>query len=133
MIVLVKSNQMVKNIETKQLKLVKARLLKFFFCRQKAGAFRYLWAITYSLVAQQQHNQSERSVNNSPQDHYTSWILLISVSRLQSSADILVLGPQQTQRITGNALRISFHPDWQINNGFFNRPIRARTQILVQR
>ena len=52
-----------------------------------------------------------------PQDPCTSWILLISVSRLRSSADILVLGPQQTQRITGNALRVSFHPDGQINNG----------------
>ena len=30
------------------------------------------------------------------------------------------------------AFRISFHPDWQIDNGFFNRPIMARTQIPIQ-
>ena len=29
------------------------------------------------------------------------------------------------------AFRISFHPDWQIDNGFFNRPIMARTQIPI--
>ena len=40
-------------------------------------------------------------------------------------------GPQRTQWITGNAFRISFHPDWQINSGFFNRPIMTPTQILV--
>ena len=39
----------------------------------------------------------------------------------------------QTQQITRSAFRISFHPDWQIDNGFFNRPIMARTQILVHR
>ena len=27
--------------------------------------------------------------------------------------------------------RISFHPDWQIENGIFNRPIIGLTQILV--
>ena len=41
-IVLVKSNQLVKNIETKQQ-----------FWVFKAGAFRYWWAITYSLVVAQ--------------------------------------------------------------------------------
>ena len=46
-------------------------------------------------------------------------------------ADILVLGPQLTQRITGKAFRICFHPDWQIDNGIFNWPIMASTQILV--
>ena len=30
-------------------------------------------------------------------------------------------------------VRISFHTDWQIDNGFFNRPIMAHTQILVHR
>ena len=30
------------------------------------------------------------------------------------------LRPQRTQWITRSAFRISFHPDWQINNGFFN-------------
>ena len=57
---------------------------------------------------------------------------LASVSNaLGISADNRVLGPQRIQRFTGNALRISFHSDWQINNGFFNRRITARTQILV--
>ena len=57
---------------------------------------------------------------------------LTSVSNaLRISTDNCVLGPQQIQRFTGNALRISFHSDWQINNGFFNRRITARTQILV--
>ena len=28
---------------------------------------------------------------------------------------------------------ISLQPDWQIDNGFFNRPIIGRTQILVHR
>jgi len=57
---------------------------------------------------------------------------LASVSNsLRISADNRVLGPQRIHQFTGNALRISFHSDWQINNGFFNRPITARTQILV--
>ena len=57
---------------------------------------------------------------------------LTSVSNaLRNSTDNRVLGPQRIQRFTGNALRISFHSDWQINSGFFNRPITARTQILV--
>ena len=46
-------------------------------------------------------------------------------------ADILVLCPQLTQRITGNALRISIILDWQIDTGIFNWPIMASTQILV--
>ena len=50
-----------------------------------------------------------------------------------SSAEILGLGPQRIKRLTGSAFRISFHPEWQIDNGFFNRPIMARTQILVHR
>ena len=29
--------------------------------------------------------------------------------------------------------RISFHPDWQFDSGFFNRSIMASTQILVHR
>ena len=31
---------------------------------------------------------------------------------------MLVLGPQRTKRITGNTLRISLQPDWQIDNNF---------------
>ena len=37
------------------------------------------------------------------------------------------------QRITGSVFRISFHPDWQIDNGIFNRPIMACSQIRVHR
>ena len=42
-------------------------------------------------------------------------------------------GPQRIQRITGSAFQISLHPDWQVDNGIFNRPIMTRTQILVHR
>ena len=35
------------------------------------------------------------------------------------------------QWITRNAFRISLQPDWQIDNIVFNRPIIARTQMLV--
>ena len=51
----------------------------------------------------------------------------------RSSADILLLAPQRTQRITGSGFQISFRLDWQIDNGFFKRPIMARTQILVHK
>ena len=50
-----------------------------------------------------------------------------------SSADILALGPQRTQRITGNTIRIFLQPDWQNDNSFSKRPIMARTQILAHR
>ena len=46
-------------------------------------------------------------------------------------ADILVLDPQLTQRITRKAFRISLRPDWKIDNGIFNRPITTSTQILL--
>ena len=51
-IVLVKSNYFVKNIETKQFQLAKrdSAAIALVF---KAGAFRYWWAITYSLVVAQ--------------------------------------------------------------------------------
>ena len=42
-------------------------------------------------------------------------------------------GPQQIQQIIRRAFRISFHLDWQIDDGIYNRPIIARTRILVQR
>ena len=51
-IVLVKSNKLVKNIKTKQLQLAKrdsAAILLVF----TADAFHYYWAITYSLVVAQ--------------------------------------------------------------------------------
>jgi len=41
--------------------------------------------------------------------------------------------PRRTQRITRSAFRISFQSDWLIDNGIFNRPIMARTEILVHR
>ena len=41
------------------------------------------------------------------------------------STSIRVLGPQRTQ--------IFYQPYWQIENGILNRPIMARTQILVLR
>ena len=47
--------------------------------------------------------------------------------------DILAMGRQWTQRITGNTFRIFLQPDWQNDNSFFNRPIMARTQTLVHR
>ena len=46
-------------------------------------------------------------------------------------ADIPILGPRLTRRITEKAFRISLRPDWQIDSGIFNRPIMANTQILV--
>ena len=42
-------------------------------------------------------------------------------------------GPLWTQQTTGIVFRISFQSDWQIDNGFFNRPIMTHTQILVHR
>ena len=46
-------------------------------------------------------------------------------------ADILVLCPQLTQRITGKAFQIPLRPDWQIDNDIFNWLIMTSTQILV--
>ena len=46
----------------------------------------------------------------------------ISVSNVCEAAPRFpVLGPQRTQRITASAFQISFHPDWQIHNSFFQR------------
>ena len=39
-------------------------------------------------------------------------------------------GPQRIRQITGSGFPISFHPDWQIHKGFFNRQIMACTQLL---
>ena len=57
--------------------------------------------------------------------------LITAAKETRGSTDFLVLDPRRTQLITGSAFRIFFRPNWQINNGFFNRPIMARTQILV--
>ena len=46
-------------------------------------------------------------------------------------ADILVVGPQLTQRITGKAFRISLRPIGKLTLAFFNRPIMTSTQILI--
>ena len=45
----------------------------------------------------------------------------------------LVLGPERTQRIIRSMFRISFHPDWKIDHGVFNRQVMVRTQILAHR
>ena len=50
-----------------------------------------------------------------------------------NNADILVLGPQGVNFITGNEFQISLQPVWQIDTGFLNKPIIAHTQILVYR
>ena len=51
---------------------------------------------------------------------------------LRRSDETLVLGPRRTQRITGSAFWFFFfQPNWQIDNGYFNRPVMALTQILV--
>ena len=60
----------------------------------------------------------------------------IILSRLATSAKQCrdpCSGPQRTQQITGSAFQIYFHPDWQIGNVFFDRPIMASNQILVHR
>ena len=38
-----------------------------------------------------------------------------------TSGSANVLGPQQTQQTTRNAFQISTQPDWQIDNGFFDK------------
>ena len=60
-------------------------------------------------------------------------IKLRLVTSAKPISEILILAPWRTQRITGSAFRISFHPDWQIDNRFFNRPIMVHSQILVHR
>ena len=49
-----------------------------------------------------------------------------SNKRLQSSADILVLGKKRTQCIKTCAFRIPFQLHWQTTMAFFNRPVMAR-------
>ena len=47
---------------------------------------------------------------------------------------LILIGPKRTKWTTGNAFWISFNSAWQkIVNGFFSRPIMARTQMLVRR
>ena len=38
--------------------------------------------------------------------------------------------PKDQTRPDQNCIRISFQPDWQIDNGFFNKPIMVCTQIV---
>ena len=57
---------------------------------------------------------------------------LTTARRLRGSAAVLVLvGPQRIQWINGSMFIISLQTDRQINNGFFNRPAIARSQIAV--
>ena len=65
---------------------------------------------------------------------------LTSVSNVCKAAPVSIfceLGTQRTQRITGNASRISFQPDWQIDNhGAYSNPetqleTQPRTQSLA--
>ena len=65
---------------------------------------------------------------------------LTSVSNVSKAAPVSIfweLGTQRTQRITGNASRISFQPDWQIDNhGAYSNPetqleTLPRTQSLA--
>ena len=51
-IVLVTYNLLVKNIENKKILASESSTL-ILFCRRKAGAIHYQWAITYSLVVAQ--------------------------------------------------------------------------------
>ena len=47
---------------------------------------------------------------------------------------LILIGPKRTKWTTRNVFWISLNSDWQkIVNGFFSRPIMARTQMLVQR
>ena len=50
--------------------------------------------------------------------HYLS---LVSDNVCITSGSANVLGPQQTQQTTRNAFQISTQPDWQIDNGFFDK------------
>ena len=73
--------------------------------------------ISYSLLLSSLHHR-----------RIQPW-LVTSLEQRQFSCS----GPKWTQQITGMTFRILFHLDWQINNSIFNRPIMARTQILVYR
>ena len=59
---------------------------------------------------------------------------LTLVSKVCEAASIsLSWEPNGLNELPEIRFGISFHPDWQINNGLFNRPIIKRTQILVHR
>lgn len=51
---------------------------------------------------------------------------------LLRSAEILVLGPQRTSRITGSGFRISFHLDWQIDDDIHGAYSNPGTQVEAQ-
>ena len=70
------------------------------------------------------------------QGYFAESRMTLSLVKLDCVADViyprLVTSAQERWNPrTGNAFRISFQPDWQIDNGFCNNPIMARTQILV--
>ena len=58
---------------------------------------------------------------------YDPVVILDSLLRRQHPCS----GPKRTRQITGNAFRIFFQPNGQLTMPLFNRPILARTQILV--
>ena len=59
---------------------------------------------------------------------------LTSVSNVCEAAPISVAWePNGLNELPEIRFGISFHPDWQIENGLFTRPIMTRTQILVPR
>ena len=53
--------------------------------------------------------------------------------RTPKEASLQAMWIKRTKQCTGSVFRISFHTDWLIDNGFLNRPIIERAQILVHR
>lgn len=85
-------------------------MVKYFIASQKRGDLPFSWTVACL---------GRRHLN--------------SVVHLGSSAEILSLCALRIQRIIGRAFQTFFHTDWQLDNGFFNRPSVARTQLLVHR
>ena len=57
---------------------------------------------------------------------------LTPVSNICKAALIsLFWAPSGLNKLPERRFQVFFHPDWCIDNGLFNRPIMARTQILV--
>ena len=69
----------------------------------------------------------------------SEWILLgenccwslLGLKGLTSARQRRYLCSRLIKDFTGNAFRVSLQHNWRIYNGFLNRPIAARTQILV--
>ena len=99
-------------------------LAEGLFCmlrKKKKRKTRIWWESLFTFMYQQISLRRRRNVT--------------PVSNVWKAAPIRLFraGPQRTQRITGNVFRISLQRYWQIDNGFFIRPIMARTQSLVHR